>query len=254
MGLVALALGGFGIGLTEFVIAGLLPQVAKSFAVSEAAAGWLISGYALSVAVGAIGLTAATARLPRKRILVALAALFVAGNLLSAVAPSYLVMLLGRIVAALCHGSFFGVGSVVAASLVAPERRASAVAAMFSGLTIANIGGVPLAAWVGQHVGWRAAFAGIGGFTVSKLMTAHGIGFPIGPLVGALAATAIGLLAALPALRVRGVNLAIVTLAAAATVENLVFKNTAISGGARGRTRARPKIPAVIVADEGVTV
>ncbi|MBB6415591.1 putative MFS family arabinose efflux permease [Streptomyces sp. AK010] len=111
-GLIALALGGFGIGLTEFLTAGLLPQVASSLGVSEAAAGWLISGYALSVAVGAIALTAATARLPRKHILVGLVALFVIGNLLSAVAPNYQVMLLGRIVAALCHGSFFGSGGV----------------------------------------------------------------------------------------------------------------------------------------------
>lgn len=157
-GLVALALGGFGIGLTEFLIAGLLPQVASSFAVSEAAAGWLISGYALSVAVGAIALTAATARLPRKEVLVGLVALFVIGNLLSAVAPSYPVMLLGRIVAALCHGSFFGIGSLVARSLVAPERKSRAVAVMFAGLTLANVLGVPFGALVGERWGWRAAF------------------------------------------------------------------------------------------------
>jgi len=157
-GLVALALGGFGIGLTEFLIAGLLPQVASSFAVSEAAAGWLISGYALSVAVGAIALTAATARLPRKGVLVGLVALFVIGNLLSALAPSYPVMLLGRIVAALCHGSFFGIGSLVARSLVPPERKSRAVAVMFAGLTLANVLGVPFGALVGERWGWRAAF------------------------------------------------------------------------------------------------
>ncbi|MFI6279784.1 MFS transporter [Streptomyces sp. NPDC050988] len=157
-GLVALALGGFGIGLTEFLIAGLLPQVASSFAVSEAAAGWLISGYALSVAVGAIVLTAATARLPRKAVLVGLVALFVIGNLLSALAPSYPVMLLGRIVAALCHGSFFGIGSLVARSLVAPEKKSRAVAVMFAGLTLANVLGVPFGALVGERWGWRAAF------------------------------------------------------------------------------------------------
>ncbi|MFF8397651.1 MFS transporter [Streptomyces sp. NPDC016172] len=157
-GLIALALGGFGIGLTEFLIAGLLPQVASSFAVSEAAAGWLISGYALSVAVGAIALTAATARLPRKHILVGLVALFVIGNLLSAVAPNYQVMLLGRIVAALCHGSFFGIGSLVARSLVAPEKKSQAVAIMFAGLTVANVLGVPFGALVGERWGWRAAF------------------------------------------------------------------------------------------------
>lgn len=157
-GLIALALGGFGIGLTEFLIAGLLPQVASSFAVSEAAAGRLISGYALSVAIGAIALTAATARLPRKGVLVGLVALFVIGNLLSAIAPSYPVMLLGRIVAALCHGSFFGIGSLVARSLVAPERKSGAVAVMFAGLTLANVLGVPFGALVGERWDWRAAF------------------------------------------------------------------------------------------------
>ncbi|MER7406548.1 MFS transporter [Streptomyces sp. NPDC000070] len=157
-GLIALALGGFGIGLTEFLIAGLLPQVASSFAVSEAAAGQLISGYALSVAVGAIALTAATARLPRKQVLIGLVALFVVGNLLSAIAPNYPVMMLGRIVAALCHGSFFGIGSLVARSLVAPEKKSQAVAVMFAGLTVANVLGVPFGALVGERWGWRAAF------------------------------------------------------------------------------------------------
>lgn len=168
-GLIALALGGFGIGLTEFLIAGLLPQVASSFSVSEAAAGWLISGYALSVAVGAIALTAATARLPRKQVLVGLVALFVIGNLLSAVAPSYEVMLLGRIVAALCHGSFFGIGSLVARSLVAPEKKSHAVAIMFAGLTVANVLGVPFGALVGERWGWRAAFWAVTGIGVLAL-------------------------------------------------------------------------------------
>ncbi|MFF3371553.1 MFS transporter [Streptomyces sp. NPDC002680] len=168
-GLVALALGGFGIGLTEFLIAGLLPQVASSFAVSEAAAGRLISGYALSVAVGAIVLTAATARLPRKQVLVGLVALFVVGNLLSAVAPDYRVMLLGRIVAALCHGSFFGIGSLVARGLVAPERKSRAVAVMFAGLTLANVLGVPFGALVGERWGWRAAFWAVTGIGVLAL-------------------------------------------------------------------------------------
>ncbi|MGW0845323.1 MFS transporter [Streptomyces sp. NPDC002787] len=157
-GLVALALGGFGIGLTEFLIAGLLPQVASSFEVSEAAAGRLISGYALSVAIGAILLTAATARLPRKQVLIGLVALFVIGNLMSALAPNYAVMMLGRIVAALCHGSFFGIGSLVARGLVAPERKSRAVAVMFAGLTLANVLGVPFGALVGERWGWRAAF------------------------------------------------------------------------------------------------
>ncbi|WP_370268131.1 MFS transporter [Streptomyces sp. V4I8] len=168
-GLIALALGGFGIGLTEFLIAGLLPQVASSFAVSEAAAGRLISGYALSVAIGAIALTAATARLPRKQVLVGLVALFVIGNLLSAIAPSYPVMMLGRIVAALCHGSFFGIGSLVARDLVAPERKSRAVAVMFAGLTLANVLGVPFGALVGERWGWRAAFWAVTGIGVLAL-------------------------------------------------------------------------------------
>ena len=156
--LLALALGGFGIGLTEFVIAGLLPQVAADFAVDEATAGWLISGYALSVAVGAIGLTAAVTRFNRKHVLTALMVLFIAGNLVSAVAGSYEVMLLGRILAALTHGAFFGIGAVVAAGLVAPEKKAGAIAMMFAGLTTANVLGVPLGTLLGQQLGWRSTF------------------------------------------------------------------------------------------------
>ncbi|MEV8538694.1 MFS transporter [Streptomyces sp. NPDC051572] len=156
--MLALALGGFGIGLTEFVIAGLLPQVSGSLNVSTAAAGWLISGYALTVAVGAIAVTAATAGLPQKPVLVGLVALFVVGNLLSALAPTYGVMLLGRIVAALCHGTFFGIGSLVARRLVPPERASRAVALMFTGLTVANVLGVPFGALVGERWGWRATF------------------------------------------------------------------------------------------------
>ena len=157
-GLLALAVGGFGIGLTEFVIAGLLPEVAADFSVSEATAGWLISGYALSVAVGAVGLTAGVTRLPRKPVLLGLMVLFIVGNLLSAVAGTYAVMLAGRVVAALCHGAFFGIGSVVAASLVEPAKKAGAIALMFGGLTIANVLGVPLGTLLGQQLGWRSTF------------------------------------------------------------------------------------------------
>ncbi|MGW3122036.1 MFS transporter [Streptomyces sp. NPDC001107] len=166
-GLVALALGGFGIGLTEFVIAGLLPQVARSLAVSEAAAGRLISCYALTVAVGAIALTAATAGLPRKPVLIGLVVLFVLGNLISALAPDYPVMMLGRVIAALCHGSFFGIGSLVARRLVPPERASRAVAVMFAGLTVANVLGVPFGALVGERWGWRATFWAITGIGVA---------------------------------------------------------------------------------------
>lgn len=158
LALLALAVGGFGIGLTEFVIAGLLPQVAATFAVDEAAAGRLISGYALAVAVGAVLLTAAVTRLPRQRVLLGLMTLFIAGNLLSALAGTYQVMLAGRVLAALCHGAFFGIGSVVAAGLVAPERRAAAIATMFTGLTAANVLGVPFGTFLGQQLGWRSTF------------------------------------------------------------------------------------------------
>ncbi|MGW6378658.1 MFS transporter [Rhodococcus sp. NPDC055112] len=158
LGLLALAMGGFGIGLTEFVIMGLLPEVAADFGVSESAAGHLISGYALSVAVGAIVLTAAVGRLDRKRVLMALILLFIAGNLLSALAPTYELLMAGRILAALCHGAFFGIGAVVAAGLVAPGKRAGAIAMMFAGLTIANVLGVPFGTLLGQQLGWRSTF------------------------------------------------------------------------------------------------
>jgi DHA1 family inner membrane transport protein len=158
LGLIALAIGAFGIGLTEFVIMGLLPDVAADFRVSEATAGWLISGYALSVVVGALGLTAATTRLPRKPVLVGLLVLFIAGNALTALAPDYSVAMIGRIIAALCHGAFFGIGSVVAAELVAPEKKGRAISIMFTGLTAANVFGVPFGTFVGQQFGWRSTF------------------------------------------------------------------------------------------------
>ena len=170
LALLALAIGGFGIGLTEFVIAGLLPDVARDFAVDEATAGWLISGYALSVAVGAVGLTAAVTRLNRKHVLTALMVLFIAGNLVSALAPTYEVMLAGRVLAALTHGAFFGIGSVVAAALVAPERRAGAIAMMFAGLTTANVLGVPFGTLLGQQLGWRSTFWAISAIGVLALI------------------------------------------------------------------------------------
>ncbi len=157
-GLLALAIGGFGIGLTEFVILGLLPEVASDLAVSEATAGWLISGYALTVAVGAVALTASVARLNRKHVLTGLMVLFIAGNLISAIAPDYQTMMIGRVVAALCHGAFFGIGSVLAADLVAPDKRGRAIAMMFAGLTTANVLGVPLGTLLGQQLGWRSTF------------------------------------------------------------------------------------------------
>ncbi|WP_433270259.1 MFS transporter [Actinosynnema sp. CS-041913] len=158
LALVALAIGAFGIGTTEFVIVGLLPQVAADLDVSIPAAGLLVSGYALSVVVGAPLITAGGSRLPRKRMLVGLMVLFILGNVLSAVADSYFLLMVGRVVAALCHGAFFGVGAVVASGLVAPERRARAIALMFTGLTVANVLGVPMGTALGQESGWRSTF------------------------------------------------------------------------------------------------
>lgn len=169
-GLIALAIGAFGIGLTEFVIMGLLPEVAADFAVTEPVAGWLISGYALSVAIGGVALTAAVTRLPRKQVLLGLMVLFIVGNLLSAVAGNYSMMMVGRVVAALCHGAFFGIGAVVAAGLVAPARRAGAIAMMFAGLTIANVLGVPFGTLLGQHLGWRSTFWAITAIGVVALI------------------------------------------------------------------------------------
>jgi len=154
----ALALGGFGIGLTEFIIAGLLPPIGADMHIGEAAAGLLISGYALAVAVGAFAVTIATARMRRRTVLLLLVGLFVAGNLLCALAPTYGLLLVGRVVAALCHGAFFGTGAVVAASIVGAERRNRAIAVMFGGLTVANVAGVPLGTFVGERFGWRATF------------------------------------------------------------------------------------------------
>ena len=158
LALLVLALSAFAIGTTEFVIMGLLPDVARSLSVSIPSAGWLISGYALGVAVGAPIMAVATAALPRKRALLLLMAIFIAGNLLCAIAFDYGFLMTARIVTALCHGAFFGIGSVVAAGLVPENRKASAVALMFTGLTLANVLGVPLGTALGQFAGWRAPF------------------------------------------------------------------------------------------------
>jgi MFS transporter, DHA1 family, inner membrane transport protein len=158
LALYALTAGGFGIGVTEFVIMGLLLQVSADFGVSISAAGLLISGYALGVVVGAPLLTAMTARLPRKTVLVGLMALFVIGNAACALAPGYATLMAARVLTAFTHGTFFGVGSVVATTLVAPDRRATAIAVMFTGVTLANILGVPFGTWLGQALGWRATF------------------------------------------------------------------------------------------------
>ncbi|MDX3578065.1 MFS transporter [Streptomyces sp. FL07-04A] len=161
LALLALAVGAFGIGTTEFVMMGLLPDVAGDLHISIPAAGHLVSAYALGVVIGAPLLAAATARMSRRTVLISLMVLFVAGNALSALAPDNGWLLAARFLSGLPHGAFFGVGAVVATSLVAPERKARSVSLMFLGLTVANIAGVPAATLVGQHLGWRAAFLGV---------------------------------------------------------------------------------------------
>ncbi|RMV67543.1 Major facilitator family transporter [Pseudomonas caricapapayae] len=158
LSLLILALSAFAIGTTEYVIMGLLPDVAADLGVSIPGAGWLVTGYALGVAVGAPFMAMATAKLPRKAALVTLMGIFIIGNLLCALASDYNVLMFARVITALCHGAFFGIGSVVAAGLVPANRRASAVALMFTGLTLANVLGVPLGTALGQYAGWRSTF------------------------------------------------------------------------------------------------
>lgn len=156
--LYALTVGAFGIGTTEFVIMGLLLQVAADLQVGLAAAGLLISGYALGVFVGAPVLTVATGRMPRKAVLVALMLIFTLGNIVCAIAPNYTVLMIARVITSLAHGTFFGVGAVVATGLVPEDRKASAISIMFTGLTVATLLGVPAGAWLGLHFDWRSTF------------------------------------------------------------------------------------------------
>ena len=208
-GLLALAIGAFGIGVTEFAPMGLLPVIASDLDVSIPRAGMLISAYALGVVIGAPLMTLTTGRVPRRKLLILLAGIFTAGNVLAALSDSYGMLLAARILTSFNHGAFFGVGSVVAASLVAAERRAGAVAAMFMGLTIANIVGVPLATWAGEHLGWRASFWGVSALGVATMVALRLTLPPLpaptntnataelrvltrGPVLEALALTAVG--------------------------------------------------------------
>ncbi|MFD7864025.1 MFS transporter [Streptomyces sp. NPDC059783] len=170
LALLALAIGAFGIGTTEFVIMGLLPEVAADFHVSIPTAGFLVTGYALGVVLGAPLMTLLGTRISRKRMLMILMGLFVIGNVVSATAPVFGVMLAGRVIASLAHGAFFGIGSVVAADLVEPRKKAGAIAMMFTGLTVANVVGVPLGTYIGQSVGWRSTFVVVAGLGVVGLL------------------------------------------------------------------------------------
>lgn len=156
--LLATAIGAFGIGTTEFSPMGLLPVIARGVDVSIPAAGMLISAYAIGVMVGAPLMTLLLSHRARRNALIFLMAIFTTGNVLSAISPDYTTLMLSRILTSLNHGAFFGLGSVVAASVVPKHKQASAVATMFMGLTIANIGGVPAATWLGEVIGWRMSF------------------------------------------------------------------------------------------------
>ena len=178
--LLALAMGGFAIGTGEFVAAGLLPDVADDFGVSVPTAGYLISGYAIGVVIGAPLLTALTTRLRSRASLLLLMAVLTVGNLASALAPTFGSLLAARVFTGLAHGAFFGTGAVVAASLVPPQRRAQALSVMFGGLTFSNVVGVPLGTLLGQSFGWRFTFAAI---TAIGLVTLAGLLalLPVGP-------------------------------------------------------------------------
>ncbi|HEY9091908.1 MFS transporter [Parasphingorhabdus sp.] len=169
--LYALAAGAFGIGVTEFVIMGLLLEVSYDLEVSVPAAGMLISGYALGVVVGAPVLTVFTANWNRKHLLTGLMMIFIVGNAACALAPTYGLLMAARVLTALTHGTYFGVGSVFAADLVGRDRRASAIAIMFTGLTLATILGVPAGTWLGQQFGWRMTFWAVTAIGVAALVT-----------------------------------------------------------------------------------
>ncbi|MBS0343676.1 MAG: MFS transporter [Proteobacteria bacterium] len=179
--LLALAVGAFAIGTTEFTPMGLLPVIADGVQVSIPTAGMLVTAYAVGVMLGAPVMTLLFSRFGKRAALMSLMVLFTVGNLLSALAPGYATLLASRLVTSLNHGAFFGIGAVVAASVVPKEKQASAIAAMFMGLTVANIGGVPAATWIGQQVGWRLAFAGtaaLGLLTIAALWLALPKGEP----------------------------------------------------------------------------
>jgi DHA1 family inner membrane transport protein len=207
--ILALAVGAFGIGVTEFAPMGMLPVIAGDLGVSIPVAGLLISAYAFGVVLGAPLMTLTTGRVPRRSLLIGLMAIFTLGNLLAAVSTSYGMLLAARLITSLNHGAFFGVGAIVAAGLAPKNKQASAVAAMFMGLTIANVVGVPLATWGGDQIGWRVSFWGITGLgllaMVALRLTLPKVAAPSGgnalaelkvlgrrPVLAALALTVIG--------------------------------------------------------------
>ncbi|SFK97000.1 MFS transporter, DHA1 family, arabinose polymer transporter [Paenibacillus sp. 1_12] len=172
LALLCLTAGAFAIGMTEFIIMGLLPNVANDLGVTIPQAGQLITSYALGVAFGAPLLTVFTHKVPQKKLLILLMCIFIIGNALSVVAPAYYLLIAARVMTAFAHGTFLGVGSIIAARLVPPEKRAGAVSMVLAGLTIANIIGVPFGTFIGQQLGWRASF---GAITIMGIISLIGI-------------------------------------------------------------------------------
>ncbi|QIO89961.1 MFS transporter [Stenotrophomonas rhizophila] len=170
LALLALTLGAYAIGTTEFVIVGLIPTIAADLGVSLPSAGLLVSLYALGVAIGAPVLTALAGRVPRKTLLVALMVLFTLGNVIAWMAPGYGSLIVARVLTGLAHGVFFSIGSIIATSVVPKEKAASAIAIMFTGLTVALVTGVPLGTFIGQHLGWRATFLAVAALGVIALI------------------------------------------------------------------------------------
>ncbi len=168
--LIALTIAAYAIGTTEFVIVGLLPTVASDLHITLPLAGLIVSVYALGVTFGAPILTALTGRLERKPLLLGLMALFIAGNMVAASAPSYEILMIGRVLSAFAHGVFFSVGATIAADLVPENKRGSAIAMMFMGLTVAIVTGVPLGTWIGQNFGWRATFWAVSAIGIVALV------------------------------------------------------------------------------------
>ena len=168
--LIALTLGAFAIGMAELVIMGLLPSISLDLHIPISKAGLLISGYAIGVAIGGPVLSALTIRMPRKRMLYTLMIIFILGNLIASMSSSYELLMIARIISSLAHGTFMGLAALVAASMAGPEKRASAIASITAGMTIATIAGVPLGTLIGQHFGWEATFIIIGLFGIMSLL------------------------------------------------------------------------------------
>ena len=167
----ALTISAFGIGTTEFVIVGLLPTVAADLAISLPSAGLLVSLYAIGVAIGAPILTALTSSIPRKKLLIYLMVLFVVGNAMASIAPSFATLVIARVITGFAHGVYFSIGSTIAAALVPAHKRASAISIMFTGLTVAIVTGVPFGTFIGQQFGWRATFIGVAALGIIGLIS-----------------------------------------------------------------------------------